>query len=401
MKIITIGSEGIREVKPDPRRTMKLSADGNALTIQGERWVRQDSLAQSDATWSTARDETLASPASGKLARGTIAAAFNDLAEAERDLLPIIGTEPVARDYLVAAYARKGEVRKALAQSEPRSTFLDALSKFPELSVSHRADTRVQMVRDNRGRLMVPVSISGVSAHYQLDTGSGKSLLSLTEAMRLGLKIEPLSTSVIDLGGARLRSHLAIAPGLSVGDMQLRNVPFWIVDDGLRGVPGIIGIDLLLAFQTVRWNAAGDFEIGFPPRARDVRTANLYFDGATPIVEAQSGKKRLSFVLDTGKDLSDLFPRFATCFPDLIAVQGRAAVFEINGYVGQSNLSGLLLPEVRLEVAGSEAALHPARLMLQKPPLWNPWHHGIIGLDLLNQARTVTLDFQAMRLTLE
>ena len=54
-----------------------------------------------------------------------------------------------------------------------------------------------------------------------------------------------------------------------------------------------------------------------------------------------------------------------------------------------------------LRAAGLETALRPARLMLQKPPLWNAWHHGIIGLDILNQVRTVTLDFQAMRLTLE
>ena len=187
LRIVAIGSEGIREVKPDSRRAMNLSTDGMAFTSQGERWLRQDALAQSDATWFTARDETMSSPVANKLARGTIAAAFNDLAQAEQDLLPIVGTEPVAREYLVAAYARKGEVRKALAQSEPRSSFLDTLSKFPELSVARRADTRVQMLGDNRGRLMVPVSIAGASARYQVDTGSAKSLLSLTEAMRLGI----------------------------------------------------------------------------------------------------------------------------------------------------------------------------------------------------------------------
>ena len=53
-------------------------------------------------TWFIARDEML-SKSSGALERGVIAAGFNDLEQAERDLLPLAASSREARDYLTAA----------------------------------------------------------------------------------------------------------------------------------------------------------------------------------------------------------------------------------------------------------------------------------------------------------
>jgi len=343
-------------------------------------------------TWFIARDEML-SKSSGALERGVIAAGFNDLEQAERDLLPLAASSREARDYLTAAYSRNGLVQKALALNG-RSPFFQELSKYPELSVSHRSYAEVPASRDQRGRLLVLVSAAGVEARYHVDTGSGKSLMSLSEAMRLGVKVESVATTVMDLGGGKSEGHLAIVPSLSVGDMRLRNVPFFVIADGMLGVPGVLGIDVLLALQTVRWKPAGTFEVGFPSRGKDVRRSNLYFDGATPITEVRSGDRRMTFVVDTGKDTTDLFPRFG-------GSGGRGAVFELYGFAGRSRVKGMIVPEVKLEFGGYETTLRPARVLTEKPPLWSEWHHGILGMDVLSQARAVTMDFVAMRLLVE
>jgi hypothetical protein len=51
-------------------------------------------------------------------------------------------------------------------------------------------------------------------------------------------------------------------------------------------------------------------------------------------------------------------------------------------------------------VGGFNAALRPATVLLQETTIQSRWHHGNLGMDLLSQAATVTMDFAAMTLTL-
>ena len=58
-----------------------------------------------------------------------------------------------------------------------------------------------------------------------------------------------------------------------------------------------------------------------------------------------------------------------------------------------------MLPEVRLYAGGLNTLLKPAAITLKEN--LGVGLHGSFGLDLLNQARVLTLDFEAMKLTLE
>jgi hypothetical protein len=58
------------------------------------------------------------------------------------------------------------------------------------------------------------------------------------------------------------------------------------------------------------------------------------------------------------------------------------------------------VPEIMLSIGGTDWTFHQAGVLLEKRPGQNE-RHGILGMDLLNSARRVTLDLHAMRLTLE
>jgi hypothetical protein len=60
-----------------------------------------------------------------------------------------------------------------------------------------------------------------------------------------------------------------------------------------------------------------------------------------------------------------------------------------------------MLPFVTLQVGAHDVVLKPAHVLLVQHNGNSAWYFGNLGMDLLNQANTVTLDFQAMTLTLE
>jgi hypothetical protein len=79
-------------------------------------------------------------------------------------------------------------------------------------------------------------------------------------------------------GMGKYVAHLTIVPVLMVGATRLENVPFWVLPDAqLDWCPGILGIDVLLKLETLRWDAGGAAEIGFPAERKDIRNANLCF----------------------------------------------------------------------------------------------------------------------------
>lgn len=394
------------------RRLMQLSADGKAITARRTRvapgpeetwtetWDKQDPpVAARHPSAFAARDignAPLADPngMDGALARGAVAAAFNDLPQLERELLPLVGKNPKAPQAEIA--------RPLLECDGGRCAFLEKLSGYPEPSVVHRDYARVPSAPGHNGELMLPVSVDGKDAAYQVDTGSSMSLLRASEASRLGLKLEPVVMQITDVTGVDYEAKLAIVSKLSVGAMRLENVPFWVVENGrLSDVPGLLGIDLLLLLRTLRWNPGGVVEVGFPPQAKNVAQANLYFEGDCPIAEVSSnGQNGLSFYLDTGFTGTHLYVPFAARFLDLVAAKGRQENYQMHGQAGHSTLRDVVVPEVALRIGGTDTTLRDAHVLLEKAPDTSEWHYGRIGIDVLNQAQTVTLDLEAMRLTL-
>ena len=139
--------------------------------------------------------------------QGAVACAFNDLHRCEKKLRAAIKSGPQSDEALEAhrtlasAYLRQGKYREALAQVDavlalrPGDSdagnvrpLLATLSEFPDQEVMRRPSTALKLHDEG-----LPISINGVQATYWFDTGANVSILSESEAKRIGLAVRALS----------------------------------------------------------------------------------------------------------------------------------------------------------------------------------------------------------------
>lgn len=372
--------------------------------------------------WFQLRDAVQSTRASA-FYRGAVATAFNDEREAERDLQQAISAAPEseqagnARGLLAEMHFRSGRYRHALTLvnqlliSKPDSanwkntrSLLAALSGSPEQSVFRRGVSRVHYRRED-GNMLIPVLVNGKSADFILDDGSNISTISESEAKRLGLTIHEFGGRASGASG-QAQVRVAVADTLTTGNFRLRHVAFLVLGDDqepFAGLPagerGIIGLPVLLAFNTLRWTANNVFEFGFRSTPGTLRQSNICFDGLTPMTEGQFGKAKLIFGLDMGAQQTDLLPNFARDFPNAVAL-GKKESTEITGYGRSKSVEAIILPEIKLRIGGFDAVLRPARVILQQM-MFDHRYYGNVGMDILSQARVVTIDFHEMRLVME
>jgi predicted aspartyl protease len=341
--------------------------------------------------WFRLREAVLAMPSAPALYRAAVAVAFHDDAAAE-PLLEKISKFP--NDSWVAAEAGR---------------MLGALRQRCQAGVHERIGkprtSRIRYVM-RQGNLHVPVSINGKKVSYLFDTGAGTSVVSESEARRLGLEIRNMKMEAFDgaTGGKILVQHYGIARRIRIGASEFRNVVFMIFPDGtyffqgrLPGENGIIGLPTILSLGGFRWDAGGNFYVGLPPTAARP-DPNLALDSGKLLARIGCRNRPLTFSLDTGAVTTGLYVAFRSEFPE----QAAAAKKEKRhgaGASGEIDYEALVLPKEEFSVGSFPTRLEPAVVTLMKN--LGDGAHGNFGLDLLNQARTVTFDFRAMTLTLE
>jgi predicted aspartyl protease len=357
--------------------------------------------------------------------RGATEAAFNQIGPAQKYLSAVVQAAPhshdayAAHELLASLYFRNGLYREAFLQVEAMLTerptaedvknmrsLFKALSKSDQSVLKRKASTLP--LRIDEGNLYLPLTISGKQASFILDTGANFSLLSESEANRLGLFVQSVDTQIGDSSGAHLGMRVAIAKDLLIGNFHLRNVAFGVLPDTqppFAGLPvgrrGLLGIPVLLAMQTVRWQPKGTFAFGFRPKSKHLQTANLCFEQSFPVTEVEFQHTELNFTLDTGAIHSVLSPPFAQRFPDLLKASGKKEAHQLTGVGGSASYESVLLPAVTLEVGGRAVELKPAHVLVKQSSDTSSWAAGNLGMDLLNQASTITIDFHAMTLSLQ
>jgi predicted aspartyl protease len=374
--------------------------------------------------WFALRDamQKLAQPP--LLYRGAVACAFHDVKRCEQDM------RRVARDgsaadradaygFLMLAHAMVGRFQLAMTDSEERlkargtpsapdswHELFSAFGQHADMTVVSAQPSRVPFERA-AGHLLVPVFINRGPARYILDTGANFSMITESEAKRLGLKISEVHAHGLgdSTGKGFSLVKVAVADRMEMGNLRLKNVPFMVVDDDLDALlelpadaRGAIGMQVLLACGTIRWNSAGTVELGGHRGKSSVGRANLCFDGLLPLTEGGFGGAKLVFGLDTGDSESRLYPRFAREFAALVKERGKPGTWSLSGAGGTVEAQTTILPELVLEVGGFTAALHPVHILAKGAG--PETYHGIVGMDLLDQAKTITIDFQTMRMTL-
>jgi hypothetical protein len=157
-------------------------------------------------------------------------------------------------------------------------------------------------------------------------------------------------------------------------------------------------LPVLMAFGTIRWDKDGNFEVGFPSKRPRLQDSNICFDSSSLLVEASIGTRRLSFILDTGNPTTMLFSSFAEDAPP---TPGKRARREFQGLGEPSEVEAAEMKNVHFRLAGKDLMLASVPVLVEPIDSECANCSGNAGMDLLAQARRVTLDFQSMRLILD
>lgn len=352
-----------------------------------------------------------------------VACAFNQISTCEEKFKKILAVKPkssVAKQIhqtLAAVALREGRYEQALHETDallaidPKNTdaidsrpLLEVLSHFPNQSVQTGADTKA-MVRMEDDK--VPLAINGKSAAYLFDTGANLSVLSESEAVRLGMEIQQFRSDAKDINGNKVSFRIAVAKSLALGGIQLCNVAFLVADNDQQPFPdmqpgqrGLLGLPVLQALGSVTWTRDGVFEADRSPAVANASEANICFDGLDIIVQAQFEQHTLPFVLDTGAETSDLWPKFAKVAPSLIRKSSRE-FHTVTGMGGAKKFEIISIPKVVLQLGGKAVTLQPAHVLMTQERSTGKWFYGNLGIDVLQQAQRVTMDFRKMTLQLD
>jgi tetratricopeptide (TPR) repeat protein len=372
--------------------------------------------------WFELRD-SIRRGAAPDLYQGAVDAAFNRPDEAEKELRAVIQAEPgssqahEAHELLRYMFLREGRYAAALTE-------VDALLRENPNDSDARDDRQIFQVFSHygdqslsgsyfstpihHGHLIVPLKVNGVDARFALDSGANLSIVSESEARRLRLVVHQVSGKLGDSTGGNTGFQVAIAQQLTMGGAQLKNVAFLVVSDKQQpfadvppGEKGLVGLPVILALKTLRWSPDGMLEMGFPsPQRTRSRRPNLCFEGAQPILEARLQGRPLAMALDTGAEKTVLWPHFLHGFP-AIAQHGRKQRIHKSGVARSLDLQALVVPRLSMRIAGRATLLSPANILLNEVGGASEWFDGNLGLDVLNRARSITLDFRSMTLTMQ
>jgi hypothetical protein len=82
-----------------------------------------------------------------------------------------------------------------------------------------------------------------------------------------------------------------------------------------------------------------------------------------------------------------------------VSESGQKNSKRVSGVGDSVEVDAVSLPLLTLRIGGFDATLRPAQVLLKQ--VGSRWFHGLLGLDVLSQARVVTIDFRSMTLALE
>lgn len=331
------------------------------------------------------------------------------------------GYEMLADNYVKTyQYAKAAEIYRYLQEKykSPADTSAEAayanlaglwgaLGDAPAQTVSVKTDTVIQGTRDKAKLLNVPVAISGETMDFVFDTGANLSTMTVSTANKLGLKIIESNVTIGSSTENKVKSKLAVAPELRLGNIIVRNAVFLVLEDASLSFPqinyqihAILGFPVMMGFG--RMTLTKDDKIAVSVKKETGSLAsNMLLDGLMPVVAGEQNGRRMTFTFDTGATRSKFYAMFyegasetarAAAVPHKVRSGGAGGVTESPGYK---------MKDVELTIGGKTARFAEIEVISEKTSERSRFFYGNLGQDLIKQYEKMTLDFRAMRLTFE
>jgi predicted aspartyl protease len=291
----------------------------------------------------------------------------------------------------LAGYPDRREIEDKLFTCE-------ALRDVPPQSVEfgNEAPVKTQFA----GFFSIPLRVNGKPTQWAIDTGAELSVVTETEAKKLGLSIQKGLIYANGSTGKRNPVRTAVARDLELGGARFRNVAFVVIPDkGLpRGAPhGFIGLPVLRGLGRVSISAKVGLQ--FQPHAPiPSGEPNLFFEQLTPIVELKHGGRSLQMAVDSGANQTSLYSSFLTAFSAAEASSIRKKKVGSTGLGETITQIAETIPSLTIELPGREVILTNVPFRDHRPADLQ-FEDGVIGLDVLSAG--FAIDFRSMQLVLD
>ena len=262
--------------------------------------------------------------------------------------------------------------------------------------------------RDKIGLIQVPIMHGADTTDMIFDTGANLSVITKTAAKKLGMKIFPVK---IDLAsgttGHTVKSSLAVADSLFLGEILIRNAVFLLLPDEMLNFKqqdyrqdGIIGEPIIAQLKEVTIRKDGTLTVSHQPGFHTQN--NLALDGLMPIAELTTLQDSLPFRFDTGASSSVLYKPFFDRFRSYVLRNGVANKLRTGGVGGKIvETDAYTLTNFTLGIDRHLATM--SRISVRSTSLnsQGDMFFGNLGQDLLRSFSSLRINFETMFVDVE
>lgn len=280
----------------------------------------------------------------------------------------------------------------------------------PPETVSGTRTFTIPTRRDFLTDIDLPIEVNGKKNWWMFDTGANLTTISMSTAKRLGLKvIEGHARTQSGATGKELPLWGVVIPEMKVGTATIHNCPATVLEDKALdidlGKNGHYQIEAILGYPEMAALGSFRFErdtVAVSPESQPAsQSGRLYVEAFNVIVDGEVGGQELPFQFDTGNDNAELTARYTREFHgQFAALKSEQRVF--GGAGGLRTLPVYVLPQLTLHFGETVVALKNVRALAGDRGV-DPLDqlYGNLGMAVLNQFQTYTIDFRRMQLTLE
>jgi len=279
-----------------------------------------------------------------------------------------------------------------------------AFSGIPRMTKTVMNHDPIPLTRDAMDLPRAEVKINGNQVDAIVDTGASNSVVSVSTAKLLNLRMLRAKGSVTSAGIGRVPAQFGVADTLRFAGHEFRNVPFIVLADEALTVPvevgvaklePIIGVSvlrLLGRFEISRDGGKERLQVAFGELNSDM-PANLILAGTLPVVllGANADGTQLRMALDTGANRTSLAPVAIAKHPQLTAgaTLGKTSMAGAGGIA--ANNSATIVPQISLRIGTGTSQLSHV------PVSPGPDNcEGTLGQDALRFGRGYVIDFVHM-----
>lgn len=247
----------------------------------------------------------------------------------------------------------------------------------------------------------IPMRINDVDMELGLDTGANYSFIMRSLAEKVHMQIIDANFDVHNVAGQIVKADVGVASKMEIGHTVLRNIVFLVFEDKDLYFPkakyqirGCIGFPVIASLREVTFHKMNSLTIH--KTLNPFIDQNLCLDDLTPVIAGYYRGHRFAFCLDTGAGKSVLYPPFFKAFKEEIMKKLPLQSERTQGLGGFREIPAYVMKEAAISFAGKKAIFQNLPILTDFTNDSSRYFFGNIGRDLLNQFKTMTLNFESM-----